>query len=379
MHFDDAEETAELRELAARLTWRGPSASETRFLSVFMDQNNKCNLRCKMCGFSDDRVAALPRYDMPRWLFDRIAAEVFPHAGYVCLSLMTEPFMTTDFPDRLRAVRDAGVPFSEVITNGTLLTAAACRKIVEAGLTRVIISIDGGTKEVFENIRTGASFERVLRNFELLRSTRASYGAAQPLLRVNHVLSEMNIDHFDAFLRLMERLAPDEVAVRTISRMSNAILQESQDAAFWAKVSAARQALRALCVTTGIRDSAYLRRRHTLIDLFTDAGDKLLCPKPWTTVAIHPNGDVYPCMAWSRPPLGNLATATLEEIWNGAALAELRREFESAQAGVDCLNCSIRRGADDEDDDFFYRKLAKPAPHPAPPRSARASGSETHS
>ena len=355
---------AELRELARLLTWRGPSPGAGRVLNVFMDQNNKCNLRCQMCGFSDSRVAALPKYDMPRWLFERIAAEVLPHANYVCLSLMTEPFMTRDFPDRLASVRDAGVPFSEIITNATLLNEESCRKIVDARISRVIVSIDGGTKEVFERIRVGAKFENVIRNVELLRDARDSVSATLPQLRVNHVLSELNIDHFGEFLELVERLRFEEIAVRTISRMSNAILQESTDAAFWAKVRVAREELRRFCAATGVRDSGYLRDRHTRIELFTDAGDKLLCPKPWDTLAIHPNGDAYPCMAWSRPPIGNFSTDTFEDVWNGAALVALRREFEEKQAGVDCLNCTIRRTAtDDPDDDFFYRKLAKPLMH----------------
>src|SRR5262249_55974330 len=149
---------------------------------------------------------------------------------------MTEPFMTRDFPDRLGAVREADVPFSEIITNGTLLTEESCRKIVGAWITRVIFSIDGGTKSVFEAIRVGASFERVLQNFELLRAVRSTEGASLPLLRINHVLSELNVDHFPEFLDLAARLRADEVAVRTISRMSNAVLQESKDTAFWSKI-----------------------------------------------------------------------------------------------------------------------------------------------
>ena len=353
---------AELRELATKLTWRGQPDAR-RCVSIFMDQNNRCNLRCRMCGFSDSRVGALAKYDMPRTLFDRIAAEVFPRATYVCLSLMTEPFMTRDFPDRLAAVRRYEVPFSEVITNGTLLTRETCVKLVEAQLTRVIVSIDGGTKEVFERIRTGARFEHVLRNFHMLRETRDTLGATRPHLRVNHVLSELNIDTFDDFLQLLVELRAEEVSVRTISRMSNAELQESHDATFWTKVRTARTKLARFCIESGIRDTGFLRDDPTRIDLFTGSGAKIVCPKPWDTLAIHPTGAVYPCMAWARPPLGNLATDTFDEIWNGAALADLRREFDELQAGVDCLHCTIRRrGADDPYDDFFFRKVAA-TPH----------------
>lgn len=346
----------DLHELAEKLTWNGPATSE-RFLSVFMDQNNRCNLRCTMCGFSDPRVPSLAKYDMPRALFDRIAADLFPRASCVFLSLLTEPFMTRDFPERMQAPRRYGVPFTEVITNGTLLTAAACEAILEAQLSRVVVSIDGGTKDVYESIRIGARFEQVIANFERLRDMRTS---PWPALRINHVLSEGNIDRFDEMLALVEALGADEISVRPVTRMSQALVQQNGDPVFWQKIRAAKEKLRAFCARTGVRDSEYLRGTHTLIDLFTGAGEHIICRRPWTTLAIHPNGDAFPCMAWSAPPIGNLGRQTLDEIWDGPVLAELRRSFEEEQVGVDCRHCMARRGADDVDDDFFYRKLASP-------------------
>jgi radical SAM protein with 4Fe4S-binding SPASM domain len=334
-------------DLRRKLEWRGPAAADGRFLSVFMDQNNRCNLRCRMCGFSDPRVPALPKYDMPAWLFERIASEVFPRANYLCLSIMTEPFMTREFANRLHFTRD--VPFTDIITNGTLITPRVVEKIVDARITRLIFSIDGGTKDVFESIRPGAVFEKVIENFRLVQSMRDD----KPILRINHVLSEPNIDHFDAFLALAEELRPEEIAVRTVSRMSDAEIQETNDPVFWRKVRAAREKLGTFCARTGIVDSAFLRDTPSLIDL------GMSCRVPWTTLAIHPNGDVYPCMAWSRPPIGNIGAQSFDAIRNGAALAALRKEFEAAKPGVDCLHCTIRRAPSDVSDDFFYEKLAK--------------------
>jgi radical SAM protein with 4Fe4S-binding SPASM domain len=335
---------AELELLRQKLLWNGPPGGG-RFLSVFMDQNNKCNLRCRMCGFSDPRVGGLAKLDLPRPLYDRIAAEVFPHTSRLCLSILTEPFMTRDFPERLQAVRRYGVPFSEFYTNGTMLTDQAIDAIAEAGINRVTVSIDGGTKEIFEHIRAGASFETVLRNFRRLHARGVR-------TRVNHVLMEANIDHFDAMLALVESLGAHEIVVRPVTRMSDAEIQEVTDPEFWAKVRDARVALAAFCRRTGIEDTGFLRDQPGEIDV------GISCRFPWTTLAIHHNGDVYPCMAWSRPPAGNLARQSFEEIWNGPELTAIREEFDHAQPGVDCLHCTIRRAEDDRDDDFFYRKLA---------------------
>ena len=343
--------------LRHKLSWSGPPAAQGRFLSVYMDQNNKCNLRCRTCGFSDERAGGIARYDMPEELFARIVGEVFPRANYVCLSIMTEPFMTRTFPDRLLRVREAGVPFSDIITNGTLLNPRILEKVFDAGITRFTFSIDGGTIEVFEQLRTGSRFEHVLANVHLFQTMRPG---TTPMLRINHVLSEPNIDHFEEFLGLMEEMQPEQIAVRTVSRMSDAVIQETQDPVFWAKVQRCREQLAMFVTRTGIQDAGYLRGRPTRIDLFDMHGEAMICQHPWTTIAIHPNGDVYPCMAFTRPPVGNLIRDTFEEIWNGPRLAALRDEFVRTRAGVDCLNCTIRSASDDPDDDFFYRKVSKP-------------------
>jgi len=199
-------------------------------------------------------------------------------------------------------------------------------------------------------------------NWNALRSARDSRGAALPALRINHVLSEPNIDTFDHFLALAEELKTDEISVRTVARMSEAKIQQSTDAVFWEKVRAARVKLAAFCARTGIRNTSFLRDRPTPIELTLDDGESMMCRYPWDWLSIYPNGDAFPCIAWSRPPVGNFVEQTFDEIWNGSVLTELRREFEAVRPGVDCLHCTIRRADDDPDDDFFFRKLATPPP-----------------
>jgi radical SAM protein with 4Fe4S-binding SPASM domain len=308
---------------------------------------------------ADPRVVSLAPRDMPRALFDAIAAQVFPHANYVQLSMFTEPFMTADFPDRLAAVQRYGVPQSHIITNGTLLTARAAEKIVEAQIATVTISIDGGTKETYEEIRVGARFENVVRNVHLLRAIRDAHGSARPAIRFNHVLSPWNIDRFDDFLAFAEEMHPDQLDVRAVERMTPHSGGDWDDPAFVAKVLAIRPKFLAFCARLGIADAGYVRDQAGPVELFTPAGERMTCRRPWDTVAIHANGDVSPCMAWSREPIGNLARQTFAEIWHGAAAEALRREFDAARPGVDCLFCTIKKGRPGGYDDFFYQMLAK--------------------
>src|SRR5262249_7995232 len=176
--------------------------------------------------------------------------------------------------DRLASVRRFNVPYSEIITNGTLLDESKIGKILDSGITRLTFSIDGGTREVFEAIRVGARFDQVLGNFRLVQSLRADRRLALPRLRVNHVLSELNVDRFEEFLALLEEIRPEELGVRTVSKMSNALIQESKDPEFWRKIVMARSRLADFCRRTGIEDSGFLRDRPTRIELFTDSGQE---------------------------------------------------------------------------------------------------------
>jgi len=343
--------------------WRREGDPSGRFLNVFMDQNNMCNLKCRMCGFSDARVQGLPRYHMPRELFDSIADQLFPHTAYLQLSILTEPFMTPDFPDRLQRVRELGVPYSHVITNGTLLSESVIGKVLDAGISRLTFSIDGGTREGYEEIRVGAKFQNVIRNVRLFKRMRDARGSAIPQLRINHVLTKWNIDRFDEFLALIEDIRPEAVDVRTVEPMTFTSGEESADPLFFERVRKVRAKFRDFCKQTGIEDSGFIRDRETPIDLLTDAGRPVNCRRPWDTLAIHANGDVQPCMSWTRPPYGNLSQQSFEEIWRGSKLEALRREFDNTAPGVDCQHCSIKkRDSAEPYDDFFFKMISKSLP-----------------
>jgi MoaA/NifB/PqqE/SkfB family radical SAM enzyme len=353
--FTDDRPATSRPAVARELTGR----DEDRFLQVFMDQNNLCNLRCRMCAFSDPRVADLAKQQMPIELFEKIAREVFPHASYLTLSCLTEPLMSKDFPRRLDVLKRHPVPFAEMITNGQLLNERVIRKIIEVPLTRIGVSIDGGTAETYEHIRRRASFSRLIERLELLARLKREMGSDRPVLRLLLVLSESNLHEFDDFLALAERLEAGAVDVRTIIPIRNAPDQGTTESAFWATVRRHRRRLDEWCERTGVENVGYIRETHEEIVLHHEDGSKRICERPWSSAAIHFNGDVQICSTWQRDPVGNLARQSFEEIWHGEALAAVRREFLERQPGIDCQHCRIKNRSDDEEEDGFFKMLSK--------------------
>ncbi len=339
-----------------------------RFLKVFMDQNNRCNLRCRMCGFSDPRVAGLRGHDMPMWLFRRVVDEVFPHAHYVALSCLAEPFMTRDITQRLDLLKFQTGLEIEIISNGTLLTPERIGSMIENRISRIGISIDGASRDVYEKIRVGAKFDRVIGNIRLLNEMKAASGSRLPALRFLHVISEANVDHFGAFLEMAEELGVDSVDVRTIQPFVNADDRGSDQAVFWNKIKACREQLGEWLDRTGVQDLGYLRTTNDKIDLYDERGELVPCKAAAENLTVLFNGDVVPCTAWSRPPVGNLARQSFDEIWNGAAARAMRQEFAEKKPGRDCHYCTIIREDPEVEGDAFFKLITREPAAPEPPR-----------
>lgn len=334
-----------------------------RFLEVFMDQNNKCNLRCRMCGFSDPRVKTIRHYDMPFWLYKKIAEETFPLTKYLALSCLTEPFMTRDLFDRIALTKKYQVPFTELITNGTMLKRKIISELLASSLTRLGVSLDGANAETYESIRTGSRFSEVINNIRLFVEMRKAKGCAFPKLRLLHVISDRNIDEFPEFLALAESFNVDAIEVRTILPVGRAELQPSHDKAFWGKIVEYTNLLSDWTKERAIENLSALRYRAEEIQLFDDSGKKLTCRRPWNTLAIHASGNVHPCMSWCRGPVGNMVRESFDQIWNGQKLMELREEFTAIKPGLDCQHCVIKKDPlADEDADFFFEMLNSTPP-----------------
>lgn len=338
------------------------SGSIERLLNIYMDQNNKCNLRCTMCGFSDPRVRAIPKYDMPYWLFEKVAREVFPYAKYVALSCLTEPLMTKDFPQRLNLLKRYPVPFTEIVTNGILLNKTVIARMIDARIARLAVSMDGADPITYESIRIGANFDKVVSKIKLFNRIKKEHESELPKLRMNHTISDVNIDEFGQFLDFAESLEVRAIDVRTIIPFHGAEHHGLEDNSFYEKVALIREKLHNWTQEKGVEDVGYLRLQPGEICLTNESGEKITCRRPWDTVAIHANGDVLPCITWARRPVGNIAEQSFEALWNSSAYKTIREEFEKRKPGVDCLHCIIKKRDGSSDDDCFFAMLNKGLP-----------------
>lgn len=67
---------------------------------------------------------------------------------------------------------------------------------------------------------------------------------------------------------------------------------------------------------------------------------KHFCILPWINIHMMPNGNIYPCcLTPFTQSLGNTATNSIAEVWNGEELKKMRLELLQDKSPKQCINC----------------------------------------
>ena len=187
-----------LKEMNARmgaLQWVFQDYSfETMPQWISFSTTYRCNLRCRHCQThgTEELARKFNREVWPEELADSLAEQLLPLAREYCLSLNGEPLLTPRLVTRLMNWRTYGARL-HLTTNATLLTDRFIEAIVPHA-NQIHISVDAGTPYVYEAIRAGARFPRLLHNLRLLTRTLESLGDyRKPALALSVTLMGSNI------------------------------------------------------------------------------------------------------------------------------------------------------------------------------------------
>jgi len=118
-----------------------------------------------------------------------------------------EPLLQPNLADWIADAKSAGCE-TGFLSNGLLLTSRRLRRILDAGVDWICISMDGASAEIYNRIRVGSNFERVCENVANIGAMRSG---RIPKTMINFVLMEMNFGEIEEIVRLAARLGVDQV------------------------------------------------------------------------------------------------------------------------------------------------------------------------
>lgn len=335
---------------------------------IGMDASMKCNLECIFClrVFMEH----IHETDVSPEELQRLADQAFEQASGISLSLGAEPTMNPQFDQLVELLGEYPYLHTTMTTNGTTLGGKIGKLLVEKGFKEIHVSLDGATKETVESIREGIRFEHVIKNLEILKQRKEELQSPYPRLKMHFALMKRNIHELPMFVELAHRLGAAEIRFQHFIIPHESLIDES----LWFEPERANRYM----------EEALQRCRE--LNIAVDApplfelnkeknGNKQLrtqqCHWPWKGMLIDPDGNATPCCQWKGPALGNVNRDGFQDVWNGAAYQQLRRDWISGDLNEYCRNCSALMEGDVNDFSSFiaaeYEQINRAKP-PTPER-----------
>ena len=266
-------------------------------LNLDMELTRSCNLRCPPCPREYIKKKS---GNMDRNLVLKILNEVRGQVPAFKFNWLGEPMMNFELPWAIKKAKDGGAIDTAINTNGTLLTMRYGKALIEAGLDRLIVSIDSIDPKTYESIRVGAFFKPVIKNIENFLKIRAYFGTDKPYVRVQKIDLPEHSHENKAFIKFFTEMGVDSVAINT-----------------------------------------YKQKDMKQVDW-----EPMPCAQVWQRMMVAFDGEIFPCcQGHNFEPIGNAKSMSIEDAWNSERMNMLRN-FHSTnrQRLIDqCRHCEVTR------------------------------------
>jgi MoaA/NifB/PqqE/SkfB family radical SAM enzyme len=319
----------------------------------------RCNLHCEFCYVLDFlNIEGEWRQEMT---LDRLKQAFPDHAGFQVSLTGGEIFMRKDIMSVLDLFREKGYACGYLTTNGTIITderAEALADLAAAGfLKHISVSVDGpgelhdrarGLKGTFT--RTTAGLRRLQeaarkKNAPLRVSinTTVAHESLEALDEMVDVAGELGVDAIG--LNHLMFSTPEEVdeTLEMIGAPDKSVIATFITPDPGLDIARVRQKVTALAEKCRQRNVLfdYRPKVHSqLIENYYTPGATLAgrCLYPFLHARVGFSGKVYFC-PFIRVEVGDLATSSLEEIWNGPKYVEMRRRLLEHGIFPVCRRC----------------------------------------
>ena len=203
--------------------------------------------------------------------------------------------------------KSLGIQEVQLNTNGNM-RGCKVEDLCEAGIDRIIFSVDGATKETFESIRIGGDFDELCDTIRRARAWRDRIGSIKPFIRVQMCKQPKNAHEVKSFVEAWKGVADDIRVSQVTDRGADGFLHVGDLVAY----------------------------------------DRAFCQQPYQRLTIGYDGKVHPCCAsWFETfVVGDANKESLASIWRKFGMKDVRQaQWDGRQALIDpCSTCWAKDG-----------------------------------
>ncbi len=287
--------------------------------SISIEPTTACNLGCPECP-SGLKKFTRPTGNLSAELVSKLFDETKNHLQYATFYFQGEPFIHPKITQLFREAADRKI-FSVTSTNAHFITPKVANDIIDSGLNKLIISLDGTTQEVYEHYRIHGKLEKVLEGTRAMIEAKRERKSTFPLVYFQFLVVKPNEHQIDDVHRLAKEMGVDGVYLKT------AQVYEYENGN--------------PLIPTNAKYARYRKRK----DGKWEIKNKLLnqCWKMWQSCVITWDGRVVPCCfdKDATHQMGSVKLSSFDEIWHGASYNHFRSQLLRSRSEIDiCRNCS---------------------------------------
>lgn len=304
---------------------------------INIDPSERCNFRCKFCPTGDldlmkntkGRLVEPMSFELYRKIIDDIC-EFDEPIKVLRLYKDGEPLINKHFVDMIRYAKEKGCCKKvDTTTNASLLTPELSLAIIDAGLDRINISIEGVTREQYKEFSDyDIDLDKLVENIKFFYDNRKQ---CEMIVKINgDMLSEEEKQKFyDMFGNITDGIYIESI----MSCWSNFELNG---------------------VEVNEEQGIY-KQEINEVDV---------CPYVFYSFAINPDGSTSSCfLDWARKLiLGNVKEQSVKELWESKDLKDLQISFlkGNRKSHPICGDCGqMSHGMPDNIDAFKTELLEK--------------------
>jgi len=357
---DDSFAAAEAEKQRMRRYFEKPKVTELKQIAeqepvcLYLETTNRCNLLCTTCPRTYEQLE--PEADMPWEMFTALIDQ-YPKIARVVLHGIGEPMLVKDIAERVKYLKDRGT-YVLFNTNGTLLNAENGRKLIEAGLDELRVSLDAAESSVFQMVRGKDFFDRIVANVKGFTVLQREMGRPKPRVSLWLTGLRETVAQLPGFVRLAHSVGVTEVYLqrlvffdggeaneKSLARAESALFEHTTEGEERLIAEAERIAkeLGVMFSASGAVDPGESIRMKKTDNPWS------LCRRPWSLMYITANGRVLPCCiapfsmkGYGAFTLGDATQSSLREIWNGAEYQRFREGLLGSAPPPACSNCGLR-------------------------------------
>jgi radical SAM protein with 4Fe4S-binding SPASM domain len=278
-----------------------------------------CNFTCRYCVFSVDKAKRgfisdkiVMEMDLYKRCIDEIA--MLPDKVKVLRFVgMGEPLLHKNIAEMVEyAVSKQVAHKVEILTNGSLLTPKMSDSLISAGLSRLLISLQGTSSAKYKQV-CGA---------------------------------DINYDEFVGNIRYFYDHKEDaQVHIKIIDYALEGTEDEKRFYEIFGNICDTIGIERAGPIFPGVDYETVLKGKDRAFTQFgLPVSEVHVCPQPFFTLQINPDGKVVPCYSIAYPCIvGDCNLQSVGEIWTGRKFQDFRLAMLDGSKGVceTCAECNI--------------------------------------